>query len=165
MFPYLRLLFLVAFSAALLPVAPAAAQDGVRVVAGDTIIVGGRRWHLFGIEAPQPGTDCMPGGTQRDCGDAARQALADLMRGAEIECLATGDHYRGTPVGRCTADGFDLAANMLHAGWARIVDPDGRRYAAIEKAARDAGAGLWGDPSFAPNWVSRLTTDGRSIRP
>ena len=56
-------------------------------------------------------------------------------------------------------DGFDLEVELLRGGYARTLtiapnDDRAPRYAALERAARRAGAGLWGACPNAAVWAA-----------
>lgn len=99
-----------------------------------------------------------------DCGRAAKDQLARLVRGGPIECVTQGRNRYGREVARCCVDGRDVAAEMVLSGWAL----DYRKYshgayADEEKTARAAGRGLW-DQSFDAPWEWR-NAHGRASRP
>ena len=81
------------------PVPPAeelSAQPAqVAVVDGGTLRLGDRVVRLQGVEPPPRGTTCGPrDGSGEDCGAAASNALAALVREAQVACRITG---RGPP--------------------------------------------------------------------
>ena len=133
---------------AVLVTAAAAAQERlagrVRVLAGDTIVVEGRTLDLAGIDAPELGQRCRRKSKTFDCGLIAKTALMDLTAGATAVCLL-GD--RGT---RCRVDGFDLAENMVHTGWALADGAAPARFRAVQRKARAAKRGLWRHEFVAP---------------
>ncbi len=116
----------------------------VRVLDGDTIVVGGRTLDLAGIDAPELGQRCRRPAKTFDCGHIAKTALMDLTAGATAVCLL-GD--RGA---RCWVDGFDLAENMVHTGWALADGAAPARFRAVQQKARAAERGLWRHEFVAP---------------
>jgi len=123
----------------------------VRVIDGDTIVVGDVRVRLSGIDTPELGETCRKGrtGTGR-CGDLARQFLSDLLSEvAELKCRIEGaDRYRRV-VATCWTDDkamMDLAVALVLAGMARPVsryDVSGGQYGAAELRAQALGKGFW----------------------
>ena len=122
--------------------AQAVLEGPAAVVDGRTLTVAGRAIRLGGIDAPAPAQTCRWSGRTIPCGRIAGDALRDLVTGAVVRCrLAPGT--ASPPVATCTADGFDIAGNMVYTGWA-VTAPDGPdRYRAIQEKARAAKRGLW----------------------
>lgn len=105
----IALLSAVAFACA----SPAAVDGDTLRCAGIGLV------RLIGIDAPElpghcrPGRVCTPGD-----GDAARRALARLVRRGAVTCATEGrDHY-GRVLARCEAGGRDLSCAMMAGGWA-----------------------------------------------
>ncbi len=149
-----------ALSAALFAM-PAAADilGEPTIIDGDSLELRGQRFDLFGIDSPEPGTNCWKeNGDSFDCGRIATTALLDLTAGLEVTCvpkddIATND-VDAMPA-LCTAGGFSLNRNMVHTGWAvadRGVTTD---YLATEEEARAAKRGLWRWKMPSPPWPSR----------
>jgi len=147
---------LFALAVSLSPVAGAAEpghRGPAKVIDAVSLVVGGARYRLFGIDAPDPGQVCERFGRAYPCGAVARTALMDLVAGARVSCRpVTGARAKlsgqrdshGTTIGLCQATGVDLSWNMVHTGWA-LADPIyGRRYYdKIERSAKSRKAGLW----------------------
>ena len=56
---------------------------------------------------------------REDCGAAATNALAALVREAPVACRITGEDGLGRPYGICQASGTELNRAVVAAGWAR----------------------------------------------
>jgi endonuclease YncB( thermonuclease family) len=111
------------------------------VVDGDTLMVGERVVRLEGIAAPARGSICRGGGQPAmDCGAAAAEALAALVRGNAVECTIRGHDGQGRPVGNCHAGGTWLNEALVLDGWARADSAELRQ---PEATARAAGRGIW----------------------
>lgn len=120
-----------------------------RVVDGDSLEIGGHRIRLEGIDAPELGQMCIRGDAEYRCGREARAALAELAGGGTVECRADRRDRYGRLLARCTANGVDLNRAMVERGWA-VAYGD---YDSSERAARDAGFGLWaGDFERPQEW-------------
>lgn len=110
-----------------------------RVADGDSLVVGGVRVRLEGIDAPELAQTCTRGGRDYACGREAQAALARLAAGGTVSCEGSGRDRYGRVLARCTAGTIELNRAMVEAGWA-VAYGD---YGAQETAARRAGRGLW----------------------
>lgn len=113
------------FAAAL--VAPVSAAAGVVVRDGDTIVVDGQPWRLQGVDAPELKTRS---------GQDARRWMVAYLRGKEVTCKWDGSVTYDRKVGVCRADGDDIGAAIIAAGYALDCArySDGR-YARLETPA------------------------------
>jgi endonuclease YncB( thermonuclease family) len=118
----------------------AASADSLAVLDGDTMRVGDQVVRLHGIAAPRRGSVCHSGATQVDCGAAAANALAALVRGRAVDCIVKGHDGQGRPVADCVAHGVGLSEAQVRNGWARA---QGAALQASEEAAKAAGRGIW----------------------
>jgi endonuclease YncB( thermonuclease family) len=115
----------------------------VRVVDGDTLLLGERTVRLARVDAPERGQSCAdPAGRAFDCGAAAAEALSRLVNGRSVLCLVTGHDRFGRGIGTCTAGGVELNMALVASGWALAYD-DARELLEQEAAARQAARGLW----------------------
>lgn len=134
---------------AILPSAGWAAD--VRVVDGDTLEVGGMKYRLHGIDAPESSQACVrKGGGSWACGKAAISAMEDLVAGKHVSCDDRGEDGYGRTIGVCTADGADINAAMIEKGMAWAFVKYSRDYEGLEARARSAGVGVWQAPTEAP---------------
>jgi endonuclease YncB( thermonuclease family) len=141
--------------------AAAGSVGGATVIDGRTLIVGGVRYRLFGIDVPDLGQTCERFGRAYPCGNVARTALMDLVAGARVTCrpvsgaraeLAGKVDAQRRRIAICKATGVDLSWNMVHTGWALAQPPYGRRYyGRIQTASRNRKSGLW-KGVFVPPW-------------
>lgn len=137
-----------------------------RVIDGDTLQVAGQRVRLFGIDAPDLDQVCQHAGRDYPCGKVARAALWDLVAGLDVSCAPEGaaPQEDGSILATCTAGGFGLNANMVHAGWA-LADPQAPdRYQAAQADAEQARRGLWRG-RFDPPWEWRQAHSGSGSPP
>ncbi|HME21803.1 MAG TPA: thermonuclease family protein [Acetobacteraceae bacterium] len=115
----------------------------VAVVDGGTLLLRDRVVLLQGVAPPPRGTACEPhDGSDEDCGAAAANALAALVREAPVACRITGADGLGRPFAICQASGTELNRAVIAAGWARA---DGRQPALkqAEDTARAERRGVW----------------------
>lgn len=140
-----------------------ATNHGVRVIDGDSLVVSGQGFRLYGIDAPEQGQDCTVNGKAFDCGMVSGTALMDLTAGSKVQCKEVGSNEVGSDHGdlaqeerlaRCFSDGYDLSEGMVYIGWALALPESGASYNALENNARDRQHGLWkGD--FLEPWIWR----------
>jgi endonuclease YncB( thermonuclease family) len=118
-----------------------ASAGHLAVLDGETLRVGDHVVRLEGITAPARGSVCH--GDSRvdiDCGAAAANALASLVRGSGVDCTILGHDDQGRPVANCVAGATRLNEALVLDGWARAETPDLRQ---PESVARAAGRGIW----------------------
>lgn len=130
--------------------APAHVPSGMRLSApaaslavldGNTLRLGDQVVRLAGIAAPARGSVCHDGGQSHvDCGVAAANALASLVRGSAVDCTIHGHDGAGRPVGNCQAGDTRLSEALVRDGWARAEVEALRQ---PETVARAAGRGIW----------------------
>ncbi len=108
-----------------------------RITDGDTFRFGQVRVRLQGIDAPEMSS---PGGAQ------ARRHLAALIGEGVVRCDDTGQRSYARVVAICaTADGRDLGASMVEAGWAADWPRfSGGRYAQSQAEAMRDRRGMYG---------------------
>jgi endonuclease YncB( thermonuclease family) len=118
-----------------------ASADQLAVLDGDTLRLGDQVVRLEGIVAPARGSVCRGDGSgDMDCGVAAANALAALVRGRVVACTIGGHDCHGRPTGDCLAGGIRLSEAQVAGGWAR-AEIAGLRD--TEASARAGGRGIW----------------------
>lgn len=127
----------------------------VTVVDGDTLDLGGTRYRINGIDAPEMAQRCLDGsGRIWACGAAARVMLNALTDGKRVRChTLTRDRY-GRDIARCTANGRDLGAEMVLAGLAWAYRRFSEAYVVEEFKAKSARRGIW-QGEATPAWEER----------
>lgn len=130
---------------------------------GDGLVVGGLELRLSGIDAPELSQACHRNGEAWYAGCAARDAVAQMLRGRSVLCRDLGPRTYGRPVVDCTIDGEDLLEAIVRAGWAfdyvqfsKTRDLPNGRYFDAEREAREAGRGMWQGQCEKPwDWRAR----------
>ena len=110
------------------------------VIDGETLEVGGKRFRLWGIDAPDPRQSCTIRKRKYNCGRISATALMDLVAGVQVTCRPVA---KAKDVARCYAGGYELSEGMIHTGWALAMPSDHARFAPIEKRAAAKRHGLW----------------------
>ncbi len=119
-------------------------RGGATAIAGDMILIGGKRLALAGIIAPARDQKCIAGALPWLCGTAAVQHLDGLLKGKIVTCEDKGNDSKGRPSVRCTTvDGRDLSEQMVRAGWAVAGSEAPESYRNAELAARGTHEGMW----------------------
>ncbi len=135
---------------------PLAQMSGsVRVVDGDTIVLGNVRVRLEGIDAPETTQTCI--NQQHSvwrCGEAAGRQLTALIGTKPVVCDDLGPDKYGRSLGRCFAGATNLNAEMVRTGYAWAFVKYSRSYVAEEQTARAARMGIWQGVTM-PAWEFR----------
>lgn len=139
---------------------PGELKGPAEVVDGDTLLVGGERVRLWGIDAPELEQPCRRGGA---CGQRARAHLAQLTAWRSLICDKRGSDRYGREVAQCfvakpdgsgKADGenADIGRAMVRAGQAMAYRDITTRYVADEPGRYD----------FEPPWEWRERQQARN---
>ncbi|MCP5367398.1 MAG: thermonuclease family protein [Hyphomicrobiales bacterium] len=124
------------------------------VVDGDTLQIGGRlvegrctggiEVRLHGILAPDAGDTCRDArGEHWPCGVSAMETLSGIIRRRDIDCYHVhGAFEADMPLVTCISGRFDVAAEMVLAGAAR-VSAESNRYRVEQAGAKRNRRGLW----------------------
>nr|WP_240535349.1 thermonuclease family protein [Rhizobium freirei] len=106
---------------------------------GDTLSINGERLRLKGIDAPEYRQRCRRGGADWACGEEARKALATIVKNGKPECRGQERDRYGRLLVTCVVGDSDVNAAMVRSGMALSYGG----YAAEERTARQAKAGVW----------------------
>src|SRR6266700_4297197 len=81
----------------------------VRVVDGDTLVLGDKHIRLEGIDAPETDQVCLDAHGERwTCGISARDRLAEHIGFHEVSCTSNGSDRYGRTLSVCSSAGEDL---------------------------------------------------------
>ncbi|MCC7253325.1 thermonuclease family protein [Hyphomicrobium sp.] len=128
---------------------PSKIEGRATAITGDTLRVAGTRILLDGIEAPEATQSCRRrSGTWR-CGAAAKEALADLVRGRRVSCDIIGEHGTAKRA-RCQVGGADIAERLVRNGSVFADSGFWGSYADVENEARTQKVGLWAGEADRP---------------
>ena len=123
------------------PALPQAAA--LRIIDGDTLVLAGTTYRLFGIDAPEKAQRCLKDGIAWQCGIAATEALTKLVSGRDATCRGVELDRYGRTVAVCSVDGIDLGKAMVRDGWALAYRTFSRDYVDDENLARAGKLGIW----------------------
>jgi endonuclease YncB( thermonuclease family) len=110
-----------------------------QIIDGDSLIVAGREIRLYGIDAPEYHQPCFRRGRPWRCGIDATRTLRTLIAGRPVACRSREEDRYGRTVATCSVAGNDLSAAMVAGGHAVAYGA----YQLEERAARNAGRGIW----------------------
>ncbi|TIX88877.1 thermonuclease family protein [Rhizobium sp. P44RR-XXIV] len=134
------LLAILAFLALKLNNRPELVQTGrFYAIDGDTLSAHGERLRLKGIDAPEYRQRCRRDGADWACGEEARKALVTIIKIGAPECRGRDRDRYGRLLVTCVVGDLDINAAMVRNGMALSYGG----YAAEERMARQAKAGVW----------------------
>ena len=138
--------------------AQAGPSGTIRVIDGDTIVVGDTRVRLHGIDAPELGQPCTDAqGVSWDCGTwVAREARA-RWQGQRTTCTTRDRDRYGRVVATCTVGQTDIGRSLVADGLALAYRKYSMAYDLEEKAAVVAGRGLHGYEMERPSRYRNTT--------
>ncbi len=148
---------LVAGLAIAIAVAGGARSDVIgfaRVLDGDSLVVGGIRIELYGIDAPERGQTCRRDFRRWSCGDIAARRLKELVSGSRLRCRAVARDVNRRTVALCFAGGMDLSETMVKCGLALAAPRAETIYLETEALARRLGQGIWAG-EVVELWITR----------
>ena len=128
-----------------------------RALEGDLLSVAGTTVRLMGIDAPDAGQLCKNRyGHELDCFTIARDVLAGLIQGQEVECTVADQDRNRQKQGECRVRGIDLGGAMVARGWAFQYWGLTSAYQTAESYAQSKRMGLWAGRVEKPwEWRSR----------
>jgi endonuclease YncB( thermonuclease family) len=106
---------------------------------GDTLKIGGQRYRLFGIDAPESQQTCPDGWP---AGRLAASHLQSLIAGRSVTCQAKDRDRYGRTVAVCFAGGIDLGERMVRDGFAWAFVRYSQSYVDEEARARAGKLGV-----------------------
>ncbi len=127
------------------PLSGKAVYGLARVVDGDTLVVGGRRLTLWGIDAPELAQICLkPDGQTFRMGAFAASFLQELLQTQPLNCDLKAGEDGAEPAALCRFPGGEPLNAALVSGGLAYADPErGELYASLEADARAGRRGLW----------------------
>jgi len=128
-----------------------------RIVDGDTLVLGGAKVQLEGIDAPETDQVCLSAANARwSCGIEARERVVAHVAGRKINCTISGVDAYKRALGTCNLAGENLNYWIVQQGWALAYVKYSSLYAQPEKDARTLQRGLWLGAFIAPcDWRHR----------
>lgn len=119
-------------------------EGKARIVDGDTLEIGTRRVHLYGVDAPETDQTCERGGRAWRCGMEATYAMAALLEFHWLVCRQHETDAANDMVATCRMGGpkgLSVNREIVRRGWALALQPSGSDYASAEAEAKTARVG------------------------
>lgn len=122
-----------------------------QVVSGDTLVIGGRYFRLFGIDAPEINQTCADGsGRSYGCGRQAAAWLSSWLQDNQLECRVMQEDQKGNMMGVCSLGAYDIGAALVNAGWAVAYTQYSDIYVPYQVQAQNNARGLWQGEFYMP---------------
>ncbi len=124
----------------------------VRVIDGDTIMVGNEKTRLFGIDAPELDQTCTRAdGKVWKCGAWVRAEVRRRYQNKIADCEVLDHDRYGRLVGRCWINGDDMGEKLVLDGLAFPYVKYTKDYVDAETRAKALGLGLHSGSYEAPS--------------
>ncbi len=123
----------------------------VRVLSGDTLVMGDQIIRMYGIAAPDIKQNCAArDGRGYRCGQQSAKWLSDWLLDNQVECHIIKDDGQGSLIGVCLIGQYDIAAAIVNAGWAVAYPQETQVYQAYQEQASVNRRGLWDGKFYMP---------------
>lgn len=114
-----------------------------KVIDGDTIHIGNKKYRLSGIDAPEKNQFCVLNGNRFNCGMLSRQILEDKINRNKVDCIEEDiDRYQRI-LAECFLNGESLSSFLVKSGYAFAYIKYSKKFIEDEEFARNNNLGLW----------------------
>ncbi|MBL0925277.1 MAG: thermonuclease family protein [Sphingomonadaceae bacterium] len=151
-----------------MPMRTSAAGKRLIVLDGDSFVIGGERFRLKGIDAPELHQVCRDAqGKTWGCGKVARQVLVKMLSEPRLTCESVATDQYNRLLATCnTIRSPDIAADQVRGGMAISDDFYGiRTYGDEQDNARQAKRGIWQGAFVSPAGWRALNTSQKTVAP
>ena len=129
----------------------------VRVIDGDSIVIGKLRIRMQGIDAPELKQECLDNKSNQlyKCGEVAKKHLIKLIDEQLIECTNEGlDRYQ-RQLSYCYVGKLNLNREMVRTGYAMAYSKYDKSFTREETEAKANKAGIWASKFENPEQYRR----------
>jgi endonuclease YncB( thermonuclease family) len=140
-------------------------QGTATVVKANTLIINGKYFVLYGIDAPEANQTCADSkGRAYNCGAQSSRWLRSWINDFVLECRVVKANSKGNMLGTCNLGEYDIGAALVNAGWAIAYTKDTDIYKPYEVQAQREGRGLWQGEFYMPADWRRLQSRKPKIK-
>ena len=132
-----------------------ASSSEVRVIDGDSIVLGKLRIRMQGIDAPELKQECLDKQSklQYKCGELAKEYLIKLIAGQIVKCTDEGEDRYKRQLSYCYVGKLNLNREMVRAGYAVAYSKYDKSFVKEEMEAKINNLGIWSSEFANPeNW-------------
>lgn len=123
-----------------------------------TVVVGGTRIRMYGIDAPESKQLCRSAkGATYACGQQSAAALTARINSQTVSCAVKNTDQYGRTVGQCSVNGADLGEYMVGNGFAVSYRQYSKEYVGEEEVAKEARKGIWAGSFTMPSEWRKLS--------
>ncbi len=145
------------FAACAVPADAAQITGSAKAIDATTILIGGERIMLFGIDSVMRKQICTLDGKPWQCWPAAVNELQSLLNQGPATCDPVGEpDLYGRLLARCTVNGQSINEELVARGFAVARTSETNDYVAAEAAAHEKKLGLW-QGQFVPPHEFRMS--------
>lgn len=113
------------------------------VLSGDTILIEGVQFRLWGVEAFSGYRHCGANPHGWACGTQPTQALQSFIDGYLVACFDRGTGVHGEAVAQCMRGLLDVGGHMVSSGMAGTRPQETRSYQLKLEVAKSGDQGIW----------------------
>lgn len=120
------------------------ASIAIKVVDGDTIYIGEKKYRFSGIDSPEIKQTCKKNNELVYCGLIAKRILKEKIGSQQVRCIEEDkpDRYQRI-LAECFVNNESLSKYMVRAGYAFAFRKYSNQFVPDEEYARNNKAGLW----------------------
>jgi len=119
-------------------------KNFIRIVDGDTIYIGKKKYRFSGIDAPEIKQSCEKDGALFLCGAKAKEVLQNKISGHKVTCVEEGERdYYSRILAECFVNGESLSAYMVKSGYAFAFRKYSKKFIKDEEYAKINKLGMW----------------------
>ena len=120
-------------------------------ITGAMLSINGLHIKLLGVEAPYLQQTCANKfGQAYTCGQTAKNWLQNWLQNKLVKCHIISPEDNGRATGVCFAQGYDIGAVVVNAGWAVAYTKNTDIYVPYEQQAGTKKRGLWAGTFYKP---------------
>jgi len=118
--------------------------NSLRIVDGDTIHIGKKKYRFSGIDTPEIKQTCEKDGVLIYCGIIAKEILKEKIANHKVTCIEEDElDFFKRILAECFVNGESLSVYMVRSGYAFASTRYSKKFIKDEKFAKANNLGLW----------------------